>query len=306
MKQIRRFTPWLVGLTLLVIVVTRVPFDLLRASVQRGEHLQLAAIHLLASSTVLFTDAFATWTGMAALRLRRPFWDVLVVRGATNALFVISYAVGQGAFGYYLYKTGIKPLRATGATLFLIGTNLATLLVLTTITWVVGNRAGLNDAVTWTLVITCSGFVLYLLMVGIAPRFLSRSELFAPLFDAGLRGHAIAMLGRLPHVVVIVLVQWAALRAWGIPVPWIIGMALTPVVILATVLPISPAGLGTAQAAFAYFFSGFATGATDAERTGQIVAFGIVHFAYGVGAALLVGLICLPIARRRGALRNDA
>jgi hypothetical protein len=304
-KLIRRLAPWVVGLTLLVVVVTRVPFEALRNSIAQGRHLPLAAVHVLAISTVLFTDAFATWIGMISLRLRRPFWDVLAVRGATNALFVINYAVGQGAFGYYLFKTGVKPLRATGATLFLIGTNLATLLALTTFTWLVGNRSGLNGGVTETLAITCALLALYLLVIWIAPSFLSRTEVLAPLFVAGLRGHGFAMLGRLPHVIVIVLVQWVALRAWGIEVPFIAGVALTPIIILATVLPISPAGLGTAQAAFAYFFSGFVTGATETERTGKLVAFGIVHFVFGIAAALLVGLICLPIARRRGALRAD-
>jgi uncharacterized membrane protein YbhN (UPF0104 family) len=304
-KLIRRLAPWVVGLTLLVVVVTRVPYDALRTSIAQGRHLPLAAVHVLAVSTVLFTDAFATWMGMIALRLRRPFWDVFAVRGATNALFVINYAVGQGAFGYYLFKTGVKPLRATGATLFLIGTNLATLLVLTTITWVVGNRSGLNAGVTEMLAITCASFALYLVVVSIAPSFLARSEVLAPLFVAGLRGHGFAMLGRVPHVIVIVLVQWVALRAWGIEVPFIAGVALTPIIILATVLPISPGGLGTAQAAFAYFFSGFVIGATETERVGKLVAFGIVHFAFGIVAALLVGLICLPVARRRGALRSE-
>lgn len=303
MKRLRRLVPWGVGLTLLVVVVTRVPFDALRDAIEHGRHLPLAAVHVVAIATVLFTDAFATWTGMVALHLRRPFWDVLTVRGATNALFIINYAAGQGAFGYYLYKTGVKPLRATGSTLFLIGTNLATLLVLTAITWIAANRTGLDERVTWTLAITCSGFALYLLVIGFAPSFLSQHELFAPLFDAGLRGHVVAMIGRLPHVIVIVVVQWVALRAWGIQVPFIAGVALTPIVILATVLPISPAGLGTAQAAFAYFFSGFVAGATETERVGKIIAFGIVHFAFGVAAALLVGLICLPVARRRGVLK---
>lgn len=305
MKLIRRLAPWLVGLTLLVIVVTRIPFEALRDSIERGRHLPLAAVHAVAIVTVLFTDAFATWTGLIALRLRRPFWDVLAIRGATNALFVINYAVGQGAFGYYLYKTGVKPLRATGATLFLIGTNLATLLVVTTITWVVASRAGVDDGVTWTLGILTFGFGLYLVVIRFAPAFLLQRELLAPLFGAGLRGHAVAIIGRLPHVIVIVLVQWVALRAWGIQVPFIAGVAFTPIVILATVLPISPAGLGTAQAAFAYLFSDFATGATEAERTGEIVAFALVHFAFGVVAALLIGLMCLPLARRRGALRTD-
>jgi uncharacterized membrane protein YbhN (UPF0104 family) len=85
-----------------------------------------------------------------------------------------------------------------------------------------------------------------------------------------------------------------------------VGVLIMPIVVIAQALPISPAGLGTAQAAFAYFFQGFANGATVDERTAKLVAFGIVHFVYCVAASLLVGIICLPIAKRRGALREGA
>jgi hypothetical protein len=304
--KLRQLAPWLLGLAILVVVITRVPFDAFGDAIEHGPHLQLAAVDLLITICVLCTDSVATWIGLLAVRLRRPFATVMSVRGATYALFVINYAVGQGAFGYYLAKTGVKPLRATGATLFLIGTNLATMLVLVTLTWAVGDLAVPSARLTWTLTLGCSAFAAYLLVIAAAPRFLAGRELFEPLFDAGLRGHALAMLGRVPHVTVVVLAQWVALRAWGIPVPFYVGVLIMPIVVIAQVLPISPAGLGTAQAAFAYFFQGFAHGATADERTAKLVAFGIVHFVYGVAASLLVGLVCLPIAKRRGALRADA
>jgi uncharacterized membrane protein YbhN (UPF0104 family) len=305
-QKLRQLAPWLVGLAILVVVITRVPFDAFGDAIEHGPHLQLAIVDLLICLSVLCTDSVATWLGLIAVRLRRPFATVMSVRGATYALFVINYAVGQGAFGYYLAKTGVKPLRATGATLFLIGTNLATMLVLVSLTWALGDLAVPSARLTWTLAIGCSAFAVYLAVIAVSPRFIARRELFAPLFEAGLRGHLVAMLGRVPHVTVVVLAQWVALRAWGIPVPLYVGVLIMPIVVIATVLPISPAGLGTAQAAFVYFFQGFAQGATADERTAKLVAFGIVHFVYGVMASLLVGLVCLPIAKRRGALREGA
>jgi uncharacterized membrane protein YbhN (UPF0104 family) len=304
-RAVRRLWPWLAGLALLAFVITRVPFDAFADSLEHGPHLLLAAVDLAIALCVLCTDSLSTWLGLIALRMRRSFSNVMVVRGATYALFVVNYALGQGAFGYYLHKTGEKPLRATGATLFLIGTNLAMLLILTSVTWAFGDLAVPTARLVWTLAIGCSGLFLYLIVIAIRPAFLARRDLFAPLFEAGVRGHLFAMAARMPHVVVIVLAQWVALRAWGIQVPFVVGVLIMPIVVIASVLPISPAGLGTAQAAFAYFFNGFAQGATPDERNAHVIAFGIVHFVYGIAGSLLVGLICLPIARRRGALRAN-
>lgn len=305
-RKLRQAVPWLVGVAILVIMITRVPFDAFGDAIQHGPHLQLAIVDFIATICVLCTDSIATWIGLIAVRLRRPLATVTAVRGATYALFVINYAIGQGAFGYYLAKTGVKPLRATGSTLFLIGTNLATLLVLVSLTWAVGNLAVPTARLTWTLTLGCSAYAAYLIVIAAAPRFLTSRELFAPLFEAGMRGHGFAMLGRVPHVTLIVLAQWVALRAWGIPVPFVVGVLIMPIVVIAQALPISPAGLGTAQAAFAYFFQGFAQGATVDERSAKLVAFGVVHFVYCMAASVLVGLICIPIAKRRDALREDA
>jgi hypothetical protein len=65
-------------------------------------------------------------------------------------------------------------------------------------------------------------------------------------------------------------------------------------------LPISPAGFGTTQAATVYFFSDYAVGATADDRAAAVLAFSIVHFVYGLFAVILVGLPCVPRARRAG------
>jgi hypothetical protein len=296
----RRTWPWLVGLAILALIATRVPVDAFRDGVRHGPHLTLAAVNLALYLAVLCTDSVSTWIGLVVLKMRRPFSSVLLVRGATYALFLVNYALGQGGFGYYLHRSGEPALRAAGATLFLIGTNLGMLLVVTIGAWALYREHTDNPAMWWTLVGGCGAFGLYLVVVAISPNILTRRGLLAPLFEAGVRGHLVAMLGRLPHMAVMILGHWAAMRAWGIPVPLWTGLTIMPAIVIASVLPISPAGLGTTQAAFVLFFGSYAVGATEAERTASVLAFAIVHFAYGVLASLAIGLACLPLARRSG------
>ena len=295
---VRRLWPWLVGLAILAVVATRIPFDAFVGELGSGPHLVLAAVDLLVVSCVLVSDSASTWVGLVALRMRRPLREVLAVRGATYLLFLVNYALGQGGFGYYLHRTGIPALRSAGATLFLIGTNLATLLIVTTIAWwVYGPEADLR---TWyTLLAGCAAFAAYLVVIAAAPSVLAQRQLLAPLFDAGIRGHALAMVGRLPHVSVMVVGHWAAMRAWGIPVPLGLGVTIMPLVVIASVLPISPAGLGTTQAALVYFLQ-------DHAAKPVVLAFGVVHFVYGIAASLLVGLVCAPFARRVHAAAQPA
>lgn len=298
----RRLWPWVVGAAILVFVVTRVPIDAFREAMTQGPLITLAAVNVAIIVAVLCTDTISTWIGLIAVGMRRPFGKVMIVRGATYALFVINYAVGQGGFGYYLHRSGETAFRAVGATLFLIGTNLAALLVITLGVWeVAGDRVD-NPALFWTLVAGVAGFGLYLVVIALSPNFLSRRQVLSPLFDAGLRGHALAVVGRVPHIAAMVIGHWAAMYAWGIPVPFTVGLTVMPAVVIASVLPISPAGLGTTQAAFVLFFARYAAGATPDERNAHVLAFAIVHFAFGVLASLAVGLVCLPFAKRSGVL----
>lgn len=294
----RRVGPWLVGAAILAAIALRFPLAAFRAAIGHGAHVPLVVTNVAIATLGLACDSLAAWIALRAVRMRRPLGTVLVVRGATYLLLMVNYAVGQGGFGYYLYRSGAPALRATGATLFLVGTNLATLLLVTTVAWAFRGIDATGAALWWTLAIGCAAFAVYLGVIAIAPAFLAGRELLAPLFAAGLRGHALAIAGRLPHSTVIVLGYWAAMRVWGIDVPFAVGVTLVPAVAIAAALPIAPGGLGTTQAAAVYFFSAYAPGATADERGASLLAFSIVHFVYGVLAMTAVGLICAALARR--------
>jgi hypothetical protein len=188
----------------------------------------------------------------------------------------------------------------------LIGTNLATLLVVTTLAWVLAGNDPKHAALWWTLVGGCGAFAVYLVVIAVAPRWLAKVQILAPLFEGGLRAHAIAIAGRLPHVATIVLSYWVAMRVWGIPVPLVAGLTLMPAVVIASVLPFTVAGLGTTQAALFYFFSDFAAGATADDRQAHVLAFAVVYFVYSTAAALVIGLACTPFAKKLGLLPDRA
>jgi hypothetical protein len=287
--------PWLLGVAILVAIATRVPLAAFETAIHEGPHLRLFAVDILVLVAVLFADTFATWV---ALRVNATRWSgtrVLVVRGATYLLSLLNYAVGQGGIGFYLHRAGMSGLRAAGVTLFTMGTTLATLLIITTAAWSVGDFG--NGAMWWTLVAGCGAFALYLVAIAAKPRSLAQRELLAPLFDVGVSGHAIAIAARVPHVILIVLGHWFALIAWNVPVPFAIAATVMPVVVIAGVLPISPAGLGTIQAALVYFFSDYAPGATPDARAAAVLAFSIVHFVYALVGQVIIGLVCVPFAR---------
>ncbi|MEO8707184.1 MAG: hypothetical protein ABI867_44565 [Kofleriaceae bacterium] len=296
-KQVlRRALPWFVGVAIVVMIFVRVPLEAFRQAIHEGPHLQLAAVDLGVTLLMLTTDTLATWIAMRVTGARWTLGRVLAVRGATYVLSILNYAVGQGGIGFYLHRGGVPAKRAAGITLFMMGTTLATLLVVTAAT--LASEEITYAAMGWTVLAGCIGFVGYLIVIAIAPAALAGRELLAPLFEAGLRGHGIAIVGRVPHVLVVVLGHWFAMIAWGIPVPFGVAIAVLPVVVIAAVLPISPAGLGTTQAALVYFFAAYAAGADGDARAASILAFSIVHFVYGMIGQLVVGAVCVPFAKR--------
>ena len=290
--------PWLFGAAIIVVLATRIPYAAFRDAISHGPHLQLAAVDLVIALLALGSDSLATWVGLIAAGLRRPLARVAAVRGAMVVLLLLNYAVGQGGFGYYLNRSGASPLRAVGTTLFLIGTNFATLLVVMPITWLIDPSHPPTDMLWWLVVIGCIAFAVYLVVIWLAPGFLARREVLAPLFTAGLRGHAVAMIGRLPHVAMIVIGQWLALCVWGVAVPFGAALTVMPAVAIASSLPVSPAGLGTSQAAMVYFFASFAVGASADARVASVLAFSIAHLVYSMLASVVIGLVCAPAARR--------
>ena len=95
------------------------------------------------------------------------------------------------------------------------------------------------------------------------------------------RDLAVVVPLRLLRVVGFVALLGFAMRAFAIPVPPAYLLASMPVVMLVATIPITPAGLGTQQAATLYFYRSFGTEA-------DVLAFGLL-----MPLALILGQVAL-------------
>lgn len=300
-----RALPWLVAALFIWVLAARTPWDDFRRALDAGRYPELILFMAVVVPIMLLADGWATHVSLAATGLKRRAGEVVLYRGATYLIGQLNYALGQAGIGLLAYRAGLSVRRVTGMVLFLLIVNLGALATVTAAAVLV--RPGpLTASVPATL---AGAGALYLLVIQLRPRWLTRLEPAAPLFEAGVRGHLIALLARLPHVLVLVLSLWGAMRVWGIAVPLVDGLALVPLVYFIVALPISPAGLGTFQAAEVFLFSAFAEGATRTARESNVLAFAFVFFVIGFTLQVLLAAFCwsrLPRAERSAVAREAA
>jgi len=285
--------PCLVSLAILAILFAWIPREALFMALKAGPWLTLGVYTIFQVLLVLWADAYATSISLAITGFRQQFSRIFLVRGATYVLGILNYGLGQGAFGFFLQRSGVAAIRAAGTMLFLMVINLGVLLFvasfgLLAIGYPRTTHLGLPFLGYGLLV----GMVLYLAIIGLRPRFLQNYQLLAPVLEAGLRGHLRAAGGRLPHILVLVLTFWGALRLWGIPVPLTQGVAMVPIVLLIGALPIAPAGLGTTQGALVFLFSQYVPIPNSEVRAAVVLAFSLIYYFLGIVVQALLGLWC--------------
>lgn len=293
----RRWLPWLVALAILVFLVREVRVDALREAFRHGAWVALSLYIVLETLIALPADAFGTREALAVAGIPRPWSEVLLARGASYLLGLLSYVAGQGGMGFYLARTGVPAGRSAGAVLLLmIGNGIVLVLLGAAGLWIEMDRLeGVRtDLLLLTIAAALIGILVYLIVIAIRPRWLERYSLLAPLFEAGLGGHLRAILARFPHMLLLAALHWGAFRIWGIAVPPVRGLALNPIVLLIAALPVTPGGLGTTQALQVLFFSPYGSAPS-------VLAFSLVHHVIGLIVQAAVGLGCWTLLRRRGA-----
>ncbi|HET9228732.1 MAG TPA: lysylphosphatidylglycerol synthase domain-containing protein [Thermoanaerobaculia bacterium] len=295
MGRLKRWLPWGVAVALLAVLFTRIPFEALREALAHGSYLTLALYVLFEIVIALAPDAWATKEALAAAGVRKGFRELMLARGATYLLGLLSYLLGQGGVGVWLAKRGVRAAQATGAVLLLMVSNGIVLLL------IAGAGLLVSHSDKKLLLVVGAGLAavaVYLTAIGLRVEWLRRWEILAPLFDAGLSGHLRAIVARLPHMLLLAVLHWGAFRIWGIGVPPEFGIALMPVVLLIAALPITPGGLGSTQALQVLFFAPWAAGPTAEARAADVLAFSLVHHVLSLLAMALVGLVCLAFLQR--------
>lgn len=285
--------PWAVALLLLVFLVSTTDVSTLRQSLKQGPWLWLAAFMAIQVPAVLSLDSVAAYLAFRLLRFDLRYSTVFVLRGASYILGILNYGLGQGALALLLRRFGVGTRSALTAMALLLSTSFGALIIVTSSSLVANPiPSQLPVGLERLVLVLLAGFIAY----SLGQRFLGSipvlSRISAPLADITLKTQALATAARLPHVALLVISQWLALRIWGIPVPFTVGLFAVPIVLLVAALPIAPQGLGTSQAAQILLFTPYVMSSTRMEARAMVLAFGISFFTLGLMAQGLTSVLC--------------
>lgn len=293
-RHLRSLAPWLVAALVLGYVLSGVSGSALASALAQVSPWRFALVVIGLTVGALVADSLAVWTALGSTSpgSALPYRDVLLVRCASSLLALLNYGAGQGGVVYFLYRRHRVPVEAgTGAVLlasvaFLVVLALASGLGL--LAGAVPDRPELRLVAWGAVAIT----PVYIALVAIRPRALVRRRLLRHLLAAraGVLGRVI--VARAIHLAVLITGHWLAMRLFGIAVPPASALLQLPALFLVTALPISPAGLGTTQAAAITLFGVYAGGATEAARHSTVLAYSLSCHVAGVALLAAIGLVC--------------
>jgi hypothetical protein len=294
----RNVLPFVLAIALIALVLSRLDlaaFARQLATLNYGLFLLACTLFTFA---LLTADTFATVIiyrrSVAKIRFR-DFW---VLRGASYLPSLINHHVGQAFVTYFLSREhGISLARVAGATLVAYASWAGAILG-------IGSIALALQGKPMFLVGVAAVGLAYLAVIAAKPRVFADRRLLAPLFEAGVVGHLVALAARLPHFFVLFLGTWLPFRFFGVDIPIETATTQVPILMVLVTLPLTPQGLGTRDAFAAAAFLPFAPGATPAE---QLARLGAATMAWGVALTLVeavFGLVMMRLAMPRLAKRT--
>lgn len=251
--------PWFFCLAIFVYLFNRVPLAEIRFEVSRLHWPAFLICSFLYFLVILYGDCVGLHYFFKRFVAPVTYQEVVHVRGASFLLSVINYLLGQAALAFYVKKQYRASLaKSLGVVSFVTVMDL--LLVFT---------SGLLALGQW-------GFVLLLWLAYAAWAFFWRTlsgqnlarlhsypvfhkifshSIFLIFREASRKDYVVLLLTRLPVLFVVLASINMAFLAFGVMLPWAKVFLFHPIVLLASSLPITPAGLGTSQMLMMQFFA---------------------------------------------------
>jgi hypothetical protein len=281
---VRRLGSVALTVAIFILIARRVPLPALAGALRDAD---LPVFLALMVPNTLFYFAWDTLLLAVVIRWFHGdvrYRDLLPVRAASYAVAFFNTNLGRGAMAAYLARTLRVPFLELGSTvLFLVLTEYTQLVV-----WSLFGLLGLRTEVSRSLLAVAAAVAVFWGAVRwlLAPRDWSVARTFRLATPA--RYAAIVLL-RAPMFVVSLLVHYYAAHAFGIRIPFLQMLTFLPVIFMIAALPVTVAHLGTTQAAWIFFFGGFAAAP-------RLLAFSLAaHLVFTTTRALL-GVAWLPAA----------
>jgi hypothetical protein len=192
-QRVRQALPWLAAIALFAWLLHRVPFDEVRAALRHGSYLPLLIYVLLEFVLTLPADAYATREALAVAGVRRSFAELMLARGATYLLSLLSYFASLGGIGWWVARGGVQAARATGAVLLMMVTNGIVLVLIASGGLLADLPPDRRELLVLLIGGALAGVAVYLGIIAARVPWLAGRSALAPLFEAGLAGHARAV-----------------------------------------------------------------------------------------------------------------
>jgi hypothetical protein len=294
----RRVVPIVVAVALIGYVVSGIDWDSYWFHLLAVNYATFLGSMVLLVAAMLFADAFAT-RAVYRVTIADVSWrSLVVVRGASYLPAILNHHVGQAWTTYLLSRVyGVPFWRVAGATLLVYASWAGCLLILGgAAVWIAGYP------IAWLLLPLGSG-VAYLVLLYVRPKRLASMTMLAPLFEAGIRGHLVALALRMPHTLICFLLTWVPFWFFDVRIPLAAAATYIPIIMVVVTLPLSPLGWGTRDVLAATFFERFVAAATHEQRLAQLAASTTATAVTLTVLSALVGLIFMRPASRL--LRGD-
>ncbi len=286
----KRVLPFVVSIALLVVVFWRIDLRATSASLARANVGGFVAFTLVFLAALLSADVFGTLVVYRPVIGRIRFVDLLIVRGASYLPSLLNHHVGQAFVTVFLSRSrGVSLARVFGGTIVIYASWAACLLGLVMAAVVVS-----GSPAEW-LILPLGAGVLYLLLIGLRPKVAQHVAALKPLFEAGIKGHLVAALARLPHALVLFFGTWLSFRFFEVEIPVGAALAYVPILMVAVTLPITPQGFGTRDLVATTLFAKFALGNSAGEREARVAA---ATLSFGVVLTILEAFLGLVLIRR--------
>jgi hypothetical protein len=291
---VARVLPWIVTILIFALIFARVPFAAVWQALAGARLLPYLAILVPYSAFYLAVDTFCLTRVINWFNVRITYRDVLPIRATTYLLTLINSNLGQGGVALYVHRRFGVPLpEVTSSVLFLMFVELYQLTFFSSIGVLLAPRA--IELPLGTVYLCLYAYLgIHLLAFRLARERLAAVPWgrFLYSFRVARPSHYVLLLAfKSPNFLMATVVYYAALRCFGIEVPYRDLFVYLPIIFFSAALPIGVAHLGAPQLLWIYFFGRYAPEAS-------LLAFSLAtHFMFMILNAAL-GVPFLPRATR--------
>lgn len=266
----RRVVPFAIAASLIALVLWRIDHRQFLITINRTNvPLFLAfactfTVGLLVADCIAGRYVYATLAGPIGLR------DLIALRAASYLPGLLNHNIGQAWLTVSiarLCRTTIATVAT--ATMVIYATTFACLLGLGAISLLLA-----PDRFPWLVVVLAAagcGGTAYCFVLATRPAWFVNGRMTAPLAQAGVRGHLVALASRTLHVAVLFLGTWLPFSFFDVNIPIADALALLPGLMVLVALPITPQGVGTRDLFAVHVLTVYAVG-TAGERETAVAA----------------------------------